>query len=61
MELSTDRCMITGAAKLYYSALVTSPVIIRFLRNVFLAIVPHAMWRLQAKDIKKNILNVDDS
>ena len=27
----------------------------------FLAIVPHAMWRLGAKDNKKNILNVDDS
>ena len=35
LKLSIDPCKITEIAKLYYNALVTSPMIIRFLLNVF--------------------------
>ena len=35
LDLSTDLCKINGIVKLYYNALVTSQMIIRFLLNVF--------------------------
>ena len=44
LELSTDPYEIIGIAKLYYNALFTSPVIIRFLLNSFFANFPYAVW-----------------
>ena len=35
LKLSTDQCKITAIIKLYYNALVNSPLIIRSFLNVF--------------------------
>ena len=59
LELSTDLCNITGFAKLYCNTHFTSPVIIRFLFNVFFCQFTYGMWSgLRAKNNKNNIFNV---
>ena len=59
LELSTDPCKITGIAKLYYNAHVTSPVIVTFLLNVFSC---HFSWYYMmvftSQKNKKKIFNV---